>query len=64
MKAIELVYRAQPMIAALREVASQCQGAKHGNAVVADCDEWLDHARDLMRRKGIVTGPTQEGGAK
>ena len=52
MKAIELVFRAQPIVAALREIASQCNGARHQPAIVADCDEWLANARELLKRKG------------
>lgn len=54
MKAIELVFRAQPMIVALRAVAGQCEGNPKKNVVVADCDEWLDHARELLEKKGKV----------
>ena len=52
MKAIELVFRAQPIVSALREIASQCNRAKHQAAIVADCDEWLKNARELLDRKG------------
>jgi len=52
MKAIELVFRAQPIVAALREIASQCNGARHQPAIVADCDEWLAAARELLKKKG------------
>lgn len=52
MKAIELVFRAQPMIAALREVARRCDDNPKKNEVVADCDKWLEAARELLDRKG------------
>ena len=52
MKAIELVFRAQPIVAALREIASRCNGAKNQPAIVADWDEWLDAARELLKKKG------------
>ena len=54
MKAIELVFRAQSIVAAFREVASQCNDNPKKNEVVADCDEWLKNARELMDRKGKV----------
>ena len=52
MKAIELVFRAQPIVKALRCVASQCDDNPKKNEVVADCDEWLDAARELLKKKG------------
>ena len=54
MKAIELVARAQPIVAALRPVACQCGDNPKKNEVVADCDEWLGHARELLKKKGKV----------
>lgn len=54
MKAIELVFRAQPMIAALREVARRCDDNPKKNVVIADCDEWLNHAGQLLNKKGKV----------
>ena len=51
-KAINLVFQAQPMIACLRSIA-QAYGHK---SVVRNCDEWLDKARSLMSRKGMQTG--------
>ena len=53
-KAIDLVFKAQPIVSALREIASQCNGARHQPAIVADCDEWLDAARELLKKKGKV----------
>ena len=53
-KAIELVFRAQPMIAALREVARRCDDNPKKNVVIADCDEWLNHAGQLLNKKGKV----------
>lgn len=52
MKAIELVFRAQPIVAALREIARQVDGTGNHPAIVADCDEWLDAARELLKKKG------------
>lgn len=52
MKAIELVFRAQPIAAAFRDVASRCDENPKKNAVVSDCDEWLDAARELLDKKG------------
>lgn len=54
MKAIELVFRAQPMVAALREVARQCGDNPKKSEVEADCDKWLDAARELLEKKGKV----------
>ena len=57
MKAIELVFRAQPIVAALREIASQCNDSNPNKSKVeTDCDEWLDAARELLKRKGVVQG--------
>ena len=56
MKAIELVFRAQPMVEALREIAiDQGQnGYEAGTKVAEDCDQWLDAARELLEKKGKV----------
>lgn len=54
MKAIELVFRAQPMVAALREVARRCGDNPKKSEVEADCDKWLDAARELLEKKGKV----------
>ena len=54
MKAIELVNRAQPMVTALREVARRCDSNPKKNEVVADCDKWLEAARELLGQKGKV----------
>lgn len=54
MKAIELVFRAQPIVAAVREVARRCDDNPKKNKVMADCDEWLGHARELLKKKGKV----------
>ena len=56
MKAIELVFRAQPIVAALREIAiDQGQnGYEAGTKVAEDCDQWLDAARELLNKKGKV----------
>lgn len=53
MKAIELVYRAQPIVEAFRQIASQSQAGKRG-VVVESCDKWLDAARELLEKKGKV----------
>ena len=50
-KAIELVFRAQPMIATLREIIAQnCDEGKM-RVFIDDIDNWLDGARALMQRK-------------
>ena len=53
MKAIELVARAQPIVEAFRQIASQSSVAKR-DAVVESCDKWLDAARELLEKKGKV----------
>lgn len=51
-KAIELVFKAQPMIATLREIIKQnCDEGQMGK-FIDDCDNWLRAARVLMTRKG------------
>ena len=54
MKAIELVFRAQPIVAALREVARRADSNPKKSEVEADCDKWLDDARELLKKKGKV----------
>lgn len=50
-KAIDLVFKAQPMIATLREIIKQnCDEGQVGK-FIDDCDTWLDGARTLMQRK-------------
>lgn len=50
-KAIDLVFRAQPMIATLREIIKQnCDEGQMGK-FIDDCDTWLRESRTLMRRK-------------
>ncbi len=51
-KAIDLVFRAQPMIATLRQiVAANCDESKM-RVFIDDIDNWLDGARALLQRKG------------
>ena len=53
-KAIDLVFKAQPMIATLREIIKQnCDEGQMGK-FIDDCDNWLDGARTLMQRKDGV----------
>ena len=53
-KAIDLVWKAQPMIATLREIIKQnCDEGQMGK-FIGDCDTWLEDARALMRRKDGV----------
>lgn len=47
MKATDLIWKAQPMIAALREIA---KNNGHGN-MVAHCDEWLRASHVFLSRK-------------
>jgi len=50
-KAIDMVFKAQPMIATLREIIKQnCDESKMGE-FVAGIDGWLQDARTLMQRK-------------
>ena len=50
-KAIDLVFRAQPMIATLRKIIKQnCDEGQMGK-FIDDIDNWLDGARTLMQRK-------------
>ena len=51
-KAIDLVKKAQPMIATLREIIKQnCDESKMGE-FVDGIDSWLADARDLLQKKG------------
>ena len=50
-KAIDLVFRAQPMIATLRQIiAANCDERKM-RVFIDDIDNWLQESRTLMRRK-------------
>ena len=51
-KAIDLVFRAQPMIATLRQIISQNCDESKMRVFIDDIDNWLDGARTLMQRKG------------
>ena len=51
-KAIDLVFRAQPMIATLREIITRNCDDGVANRFVDDCDAWLRAAQVLMTRKG------------
>lgn len=51
-KAIDLVWKAQPMIATLREIIKQnCDEGQMGK-FVDDIDSWLANAQALMLKKG------------
>jgi len=52
MKAIELVWRAQPMIATLREVLKNNCTGKTVNTIIESCDTWLDNAKAVLKKKG------------
>ena len=50
MKAIELVFRSQPMVATLREVMkNNCEG-KTVDKIIESCDNWLANANELLNR--------------
>lgn len=51
-KAIDLVFRAQPMIATLRQIISQNCDESKMRVFIDDIDNWLDGARALLQRKG------------
>ena len=50
-KAIDLVWKAQPMIATLREIIKQNCDEGQMKEFIGDCDNWLDGARTLVQRK-------------
>ena len=51
-KAIDLVFKAQPMIATLRQIiAANCDEGQMGK-FIDDCDTWLRAAQALMLKKG------------
>lgn len=50
-KAIDLVFKAQPMIATMREIIKQNCDESKMKVFIDDIDNWLDGARTLMRRK-------------
>ena len=50
-KAIDLVFKAQPMIATLREIIKQSCDEGQMGVFIDDIDNWLDGARELMQRK-------------
>ena len=50
-KAIDLVFKAQPMIATLRQIISQNCDESKMRVFIDDIDNWLDGARTLMQRK-------------
>ena len=49
-KAIDLVWKAQPMIATLREIIKQNCDEGQMKEFIDDCDNWLDGARTLLQR--------------
>ena len=55
-KAIDLVWKAQPMIATLHTImvsmAAQKPGKSAEGTLAEDCKSWLDTARDMLHRKG------------
>lgn len=55
-KAIDLVWKARPLVATLRQamasLAEQKPNNKDARTLQDDCDEWLNGARTLLDRKG------------
>jgi len=60
-KAIDLVWRAQPMIATLHTImvklAADAPGKSASGTVAEDCERWLNAARMLLGKKGMLTPP-------
>ena len=50
-KAIDLVFRAQPMIATLRQIIAQNCDESKMHVFIDDIDNWLEGARTLVQRK-------------
>ena len=50
-KAIDLVFRAQPMIATLRQIIAQNCDESKMRVLIDDIDNWLEGARTLVQRK-------------
>ncbi len=51
-KAIDMVFKAQPKIAMLREIITRNCDDSVANKLVDDCDAWLRAAQVLMTKKG------------
>ena len=56
-KAIDLVWKAQPLIATLQTIMARMSkdipGKSASGTVLEDCNEWLRGARELLARKGV-----------
>ena len=56
-KAIDLVWKAQPLIATLQTIMARLSEERPGKSasgtVLEDCNEWLRGARELLARKGV-----------
>jgi len=50
-KAIDLVFKAQPMIATLRQIIAQNCDESKMRVFIDDIDNWLEGARTLVQRK-------------
>ena len=50
-KAIDLVFKAQPMIATLRQIITQNCDESKMRVFIDDIDNWLEGARTLVQRK-------------
>lgn len=55
-KAIDLVWKAQPMITTLHTIMASMAAQKPGKSaegtLAEHCKDWLDMARDMLHRKG------------
>lgn len=55
-KAIDLVWKAQPMITTLHSIMASIAAQKPGKSaegtLAAHCKDWLDMARGMLHRKG------------
>ena len=55
-KAIDLVWKAQPMISTLHTIMASMAAQKPGKSaegtLAEDCKNWLDTAHDMLHRKG------------
>lgn len=64
-KAIDLVWKAQPMIATLHTImtklAAERPGKSAAGTVAEDASQWLASARGLLTRKGMQSANTGDG---
>lgn len=61
-KAIDLVWKAQPMIATLHSIMTKLAADRPGKSaagtVAEDASQWLASARGLLTRKGMQSADT------